>query len=145
MREGGPDGHHFVVPVPLALARGALALAPQEAQRLSCPQHAARYLPAARRMLAELQGLPDAELIKVEERDQRVSVRVRAGQLVIDVNQADQEVHVVVPLEAAQRALDAYSDGGFESADLIAALGSISNTDLVHVRDGQDEVKVWIW
>ena len=33
VREGGPDGHHIVVPVPLVLAQAALAVAPAFAPR----------------------------------------------------------------------------------------------------------------
>jgi hypothetical protein len=144
VKERGPQGHHFVIPVPLALAQAALALAPAEARELRCPQ-AARYLPVARRLLTELRRIPDAELVRVEQPGQMVRIRKAGDQLLIDVQDHGQEAHVALPLEAAQQMLASYSGEGFRSSRLVAALKTVSHTDLVHVRDGQDEVKVWIW
>ena len=56
-----------------------------------------------------------------------------------------ESVHAALPLAAAARALHAYDGRGFETTALVAALGSATHTDLVHVRDGQSEIKVWIW
>jgi hypothetical protein len=144
VREAGPEGHHFVVPVPLVLAQAALALAPAHAQELRCPE-VARYLPVAQRLIAELRRVPDAELVRVEQPDQTVRIRKAGDQLLVDVQDHDQEAHVALPLEAAQQILASYSGEGFRSSRLVAALKTVSHTDLVHVRDGQDEVKIWIW
>jgi hypothetical protein len=145
VREGGPAGHHFIVPVPLLLAQAALACAPDELSQAH-GEEIERYLPAAQRMLAELAKVPDAELVRVEQRDQRVTVRKHGDQLRIDVQEhGAEEVHVVVPIGAVRDMLGSFRGSRFDAVAAVGALKRVRNTDLVHVRDGQDEVKVWIW
>jgi hypothetical protein len=143
VREGGPDGQHLVVPAPLALARAALAFAPEEARHVRCPE-AAPYLGAARRVLGELEAAPDFDLVRVEERDERVVVRKVGDRLEVEA-QGDERVRVNVPFSLAREALDSWDGDGFATARLVDAVAQASRTELVHVVDGGDEVRVWVW
>jgi hypothetical protein len=40
--------------------------------------------------------------------------------------------------------LDQYDGEGFYTKDLIRSIGEVHG-EVVHVRDGDEEVKVWIW
>ena len=51
VKEGGPDGMHIVVPVPLFLAQMALSFVPEEHTRFPV-EEAAEYIPMAERFIA---------------------------------------------------------------------------------------------
>ena len=143
VREGGPDGMHIFIPVPLALARVALTFAPQEAQYVPCPE-ISEYIPDIQRAVGELRRARDGVLVSVEERDETVLIRKVGENVEIDVDGDGEEVHVTVPLDALVDMLDQYDGEGFYTKDLIKSIGGMRG-EVVHVRDGDEEVKVWIW
>jgi len=143
VREGGPDGMHIIIPVPLALARVALTFAPEDAQYVPCPEISG-YIPAIQRAVGELRAARDGVLVSVEEHDETVLIRKVGENLEIDVDGDSEEVHVTIPLDAVVDILDQYDGEGFYTKDLIRSIGEIHG-ELLHVRDGDEEVKVWIW
>jgi hypothetical protein len=144
VQEGGPDGMHIVVPVPLALAQLAVAFVPSAHTRIPCPE-AAEYLPMAERIIEELQDMEDVELVRVEDGHELVVVSKIGENLEVEVFGNDEEVNVSLPLYVVEDILASFDGETFEASEAIAALRSISNTDLVHVRDGDEEVKIWVW
>ncbi len=143
VREGGPDGMHIIVPVPLSLARLALNFAPAEAKYVQVPE-IAEYLPYAERIVEELRKAPDGVLVSVEERDASVLVEKVGETLEVHVEDGDTVVDVTVPLDAVLDVLRAYDGEGFDTRDLIRAIGR-AHGNLVHVRDGDREIKIRIW
>lgn len=143
VREGGPDGMHIIVPVPLSLARLALNFAPAEAKYVQVPE-ISEYLPYAERIVAELRNAPDGVLVSVEERDQNVRVEKVGETLEVYVNDGSELVDVTVPLDAVLDIVRAYDGVGFDTRDLIRAVGR-AHGNVVHVRGGDEEVKVWVW
>jgi len=145
VKEGGPDGMHIVVPVPLFLAQIALSFVPEEHTRVPLAE-AAEYMPMAERFIAELEKIPDTELVRVEEEDELVVISKVGDVLEVEVFEGDgEQVLVNMPISAVQEILASFDGETFEASQAIAALRGISRTDLVHVRDGDEEVKVWIW
>jgi len=145
VREGGPQGHHIWIPVPMALAQMALSFAPAEAREVEAPPEAAQYLPAARRLVDELAKAPDGALVEVEDHATRVSI-VKLGSVIkIHVEDGDDRVDVAFPLGAAQDALAGFDGKRFKTATLLAAVARNAHGDLVHVRDGEDEVRIRVW
>jgi hypothetical protein len=145
VKEGGPDGMHIVVPVPLALAQLAVAFVPSEHTRVPCPE-AAEFLPMAERIVEELQDMEDVELVRVEDGHELVVVSKIGENLEVEVYGNDkEEVSVSLPLYAIEDILASFDGETFEASEAIAALRSVGSTDLVHVRDGDEEVKIWIW
>lgn len=144
VREGGPDGHHFIVPVPLLAAQAALAFAPEDKLRADLPEETARHLPAARQVLQALIEAPDGELVRVEEPGELVVVEKVGDLLHVSVHGKSEDVEVNLPLRMA---LDVIPEHGrrIEAARAVAALRSLSRRNLVEVRDGDDHVKVWVW
>ncbi len=143
VREGGPDGMRIIIPVPLALARVALHFAPEDAQYIPCPEIGG-YIPDIQRAVGELRAARDGILVSVEEHDETVLIRKVGENLEIDVDGDSEEVHVTIPLDAVVDILDQYDGEGFHTKDLIRSIGEIHG-ELLHVRDGDAEVKVWIW
>jgi hypothetical protein len=146
VREGGPDGHRIVVPVPLVFAQAALAVAPIAApvDKLRVPDEALEHMGLAREVLEALAAAPDGELVRVEERDERVVITKEGRFLKVRVSGTREDVTVNVPLQLALQALPG-ADGRLRTTALAAALGSVRFTDLVLVQDGNDHVHVWVW
>ncbi len=143
VREGGPDGMRIIVPVPLALARLALNFAPAEAKYVQVPE-VGEYLPYAERIVAELRDAPDGVLVSVEELRQRVLVEKIGDTLAVHVEDGSELVDVQVPLDAVLQMVRSYDGEGFDTRDLIRALGR-AHGDIVHVRGANEEVKIWVW
>jgi hypothetical protein len=146
VREGGPNGNHIVVPVPLVFAQAALALAPIAApdEKLRVPPEAAEHMGLAREVVEALAAAPDGELVRVEERDEQVLITKEGRSLKVHVTGRRESVTVNVPLHLALQALPG-KDGRIRTAALAGALSGVRFTDLVDVKDGNDHVRVWVW
>lgn len=147
VREGGPDGHRIVVPVPLVLAQAAVAVAPAFAEKdLRVPDaEVLRHVDVARGVLEALADGPDGELVRVEEPDEQVLVTKEGRSLHVRVHgKKGEDVSVNVPLRVALNALPD-AEGRISTLDLAGALGTVRFTDLVEVHDGNDHVRVWVW
>ena len=147
VREGGPDGHHVVVPVPLVFAQAALAVAPvfAPADKLRIPDNEAlQHIGVARDVLEALAAAPDGELVRVEERDELVVITKEGRSLRVHVSGPKENVSVNVPLHLALQALPD-EHGNIRTAALAGALGGLRFTDLVDVQDGKDHVRVYVW
>jgi hypothetical protein len=147
VREGGPDGHRIVVPVPLVLAQAALAVAPAVApdEKLRIPYgEALEHVGLAREVLEALAEAPDGELVRVEEANERVLVTKEGRSLRVRVSSDRENVNVTVPIHLAMQALPDRS-GRIHTAALAGALSSVRFTDLVDVQDGKDHVRVYVW
>ena len=146
VREGGPDGTHVVVPVPLVLAQAAVALAPAVApeDKMRVPEEALEHMGVAREVLAALAAAPDGELVRVEERSETVVIEKEGRSLRVHVTGERENVSVNVPLHVALQALPD-EHGHLRTAALAGALGTVRFTDLVDVQDGKDHVKVYVW
>jgi hypothetical protein len=131
-------GHHIVVPVPLALAQVAAGFVPEDKTRIRFPPEAQRYLPAARQMLTALAAADDAELVRVEEPDQKVSIRKEGDTLRIHVEEKDQEVNVQVPIALALSVLPE-AGGRMSASDLVWALQHARLTRIADVRQKDGE------
>ncbi len=151
VREAGRDGTHLVFPVPLAVARGALAAMPDGAmqERGPSPQQArrlARAAPAIRQVVAELRRTPDAELVRVLEDHESVSIRKVGAELRVRVRgEEGEDVRLDVPLAAVERLVESYGDGRLTPREIAAAMGSLSRGRVIDVQDGEDRVRVWLY
>ena len=147
VREGGPDGHRIIVPVPLALAQAALAVAPAVAPadklRIS-DRDALEHIGLAREVLEALAAAPDGELVRVEERDEQVVIAKEGRNLTVRVSGHNENVSVNVPLALALQALPD-EQGRIPTVALAGALSAVRFTDLVDVQDGKDHVRVYVW
>ena len=147
VKEGGPHGHRVLVPVPLVLAQAALAMAPVVAPPDKLRVHggeALEHMGIARDVLDALAKAPDGELVRVEERDEQVVITKQGHALHVSVHNRSEQVEVNVPLHLALQALPD-RQGRIHTGALAASLGAVRFTDLVHVQDGRDEVKIWVW
>ena len=146
VRESGPDGHHFVIPVPLILAETAAHFAPvPPAPRLQDLREVERYLPVADEVLAALAQSPDGVLVQVDDHRDHVLIEKVGQTLRIRVDEPGTKVSVNVPLNMVQQSLRQLRGGRIDAAGLVGALRQARLTDLVDVQDGNDHVKISVW
>ena len=143
VREGGADGTHIVVPVPLVLAHAALPFIPRQARAVHCSPDYARWAPLADRAVAELSRQPDFTLVEVREADETALVRKTGRCLTVDVTDGDETVHCRVPLKCAAAVLAATRDGRLRPGEFSKALWALPAGDIVRVDDGHDKVRIW--
>ncbi len=146
VREGGPNGSHVVVPVPLVLAQAALAVAPAVApqEKMRVPEEALEHMGLAREVIEALAAAPDGELVRVEERNELVVITKEGRSLKVHVTNDRENVSVNVPLHLALQALPD-AQGRIDTTALAGALGGVRFTNLVDVRDKNDHVRIWVW
>jgi hypothetical protein len=148
VRESGKDGHHLVVPVPIVVARAALAFAPQERLRVDIAERVgepAEKLAVAREVIAALAKAEDGELVRVEERDATVLVEKKGDVLHVIVDDRGEHVEVSVPFDMALKALPDDS-GRISVQDVLASLSEARFRTLAEVRSRDGEhVKVSLW
>jgi len=143
VQEGGADGSHIVVPVPVALAQVALAFAPDEARHVVCPDFAP-YQDLALRVLEELERAPDCTLVEVTESHESVRIRKDGGNLHVDVVDGEaEEVHVKIPIRSAVRFVKSYDGEVFNTRAALSGLRGMGPGTIVDVRDSQDRVRIY--
>lgn len=145
VREHNRSGLRLTVPVPISLVQTALSLAPENARRIELPPEALEHAAAARALVTELRRQPDFELVRVEEQDERVLVRKQGDELRVDVDGRNGEtVHVRLPLAAASEMLSQLDGRRVRTAAVLDALRHAKG-ELVHVTDGDADVRVRVW
>jgi hypothetical protein len=97
--------------------------------------------------LRELEKAEDADLVEVTDGDERVLVRKVGNQIEVHVSSDRENVDVRVPLAVVTRILESYDEdrGRFCASALSAALGYMPRGEVVHVVDGDEEVKISVW
>jgi hypothetical protein len=93
-RSGGSHVHMWV---PAAAVPMVMHLVPDKHMR-HASEHAREALPILRAVLKELKKYPDAEFVEVIDPREHVHIRTHDGKLQIDVEGADENVHVLCPL-----------------------------------------------
>jgi hypothetical protein len=98
------DGHHIHLIVPAALVPVGLRFVPRE-HLVEASQNLRANMPIIDAALPALEQCPDGVLVEVTDPGEHVLVAKVGGSIVIDVNDADDVVHVSVPLRAAESAI----------------------------------------
>lgn len=138
------DGPRIIVPVPLGVAHAALAFAPDEARHVSVPE-LEDYADAAEEILEELRDGPDGVLVEVHDGADHVLITKIGDEIEISVHGNEEEVSITLPLSVAADVLDSYNGDEIETREVLAALKTVSRSELVHVRTEDEEVRISIW
>lgn len=141
------DETRVVVPVPLALARGAMLFVPEEAELVAAPE-LAEYLPHAERAVDALREAGDGVYVDVTDGDEHVRVSREGDVLHVRVREGEETtVDARVSFGTVAAVLRAYDReaGGFEASDLVSALRSMPRGEVVRVLDGPDQVSIRMW
>jgi len=104
VHEKRPGGDSFRIIVPAAIVPVVMAFVPDRILQKEMPPEARAALPALKIAVEELRNLPDCTLVEVHGPGEDVSIVLRDGMLVIDVDSDDEEVHVQIPLGVVESA-----------------------------------------
>jgi len=101
VKSKSPGGENIRLVLPAAVAPVGMWLAPKEKLREAAEQ-ARPYLPALEVAADELGRGPDFALVEVTNPREKVRIAKEGTHLVIDVDDANEVVHVAVPLNAVR-------------------------------------------
>jgi hypothetical protein len=104
VHEKHPGGTHLNLIVPAALVPATLSFVPRQ-HLAQASEHLQEYLPLIDAAVPALEDCPDGVLVEVRDPGEHVLITKSGGSVVIDVNDRDDEVHVSVPLRAAQSSI----------------------------------------
>jgi len=90
-------GSHVHIWVPAAAVPMAMHFVPKEHLR-DASNHAAEFMPLVQIAASELRRYPNTTFVDVEDGKDQVRVRTVGSKLQIDVLNAEEDVHVAVPL-----------------------------------------------
>lgn len=98
VEEKNPGGQRVHLVVPAVAVPPALALIPSDILQRKA-EELRPWLQAIRIASRELERTPDFVLVEVFDSDEHVRITKRGGALFVDVNSAQEDVHLEVPLE----------------------------------------------
>jgi hypothetical protein len=104
VHEKHSGGTHLNLILPAALVPATLSFVPRQ-HLAQASEHLHEYLPIIDAAVPALEDCPDGVLVEVRDPGEHVLITKSGGSVVIDVNDADDEVHVSVPLRAAQSSI----------------------------------------
>jgi hypothetical protein len=141
----GKDAVHLKLPVPLALVRVALAVAPSRELTTSLPHQVTDRRAEALSALRALAQSPDAAFVSVTTPDTRVRVSKENGLLLVDVDAPDANVRCRVPLAAVQQTLERWDWQHAHPRLLLDLLAQTGPGELVAVRTPDARVRIAKW
>lgn len=104
VHEKQADGTHLNLIIPAAAVPLALSAVPSH-DLANASSELREYMPIIDAAIPALRKCPDGVLVEVRDATDHVVVAKYGGSLVIDVTDSGDEVHVSVPLRAAQSAI----------------------------------------
>src|SRR5262245_39275508 len=132
------EGTHLYLPVPLAIAQVAAAVAPQGRHALPAEpaRQISKHAKLVRAVLDELDAVPDADLVRVHDHDEDVRIAKQGDRLVVHVQGRRENVDVAIPLACVREIVERAEAGSLTPADVVGALGRARLTKLVDVDSG---------
>src|SRR5262245_7388502 len=139
-----PDARVWV-PVPLALGHFAGYLLDMPLKMEAKFQEAWQHRDAAAEILRQLPGLPDADLVQVDSREEHIRIFKRGDALLMQVDSQREKVNVRLPVQAVEQLAEALEKPNANLGDLIACLDWESSGDVVYVKTDNEEVRISVW
>jgi hypothetical protein len=103
--EKAPQGHHFTAIAPAILAPIAVHFAPQR-DLAQAAREVQPYMPAIHATLVALRDTEDTVFVEVDEPGEHVQVSKSGGSIVVEVNDANETVHISAPIRALSSTID---------------------------------------
>jgi hypothetical protein len=114
VRETRPEAHHIFVVAPAMLAPIGAHFVPKAKLKEASAQ-VRPWMPVIRAALTSLREQSDLTLVEVNDPQEHVVVKKYGGDIVVDVAEEDENVHVSVPLRAMASTIEVIADAGDES------------------------------
>lgn len=108
VRETQPESHHVYVVAPAMLMPIAMRLVPKN-DLTDASQQIQPYMPVIRAAMDGLRDIDDVTLVEVKDLNENVRVDKRGGNVVVDVKDENDTVHVSAPIRAISSTLEQLS------------------------------------
>ncbi len=145
VNDRSPDGMHVFVPAPLALADVAVRLVPAHVSKPLDVDIDPDLIPVIQAAVRELKQAGDFEMVRVEDGDELVVVRIEDGLVHVSVDDGSDRVRVRLPLRSIEAAIKSIEDLRVEPVELLAALDHLPSGRLVEVHDHEVDVTISVW
>ena len=109
VREAQPEAHHVYVVAPAMLAPIGAHFVPK-AKLQEASAQVRPWMPVIRAAIRSMRDQGDMTLVEVTEQQQHVVVKKDGGNIVVDVVDEDEKVHVSVPLRAMESTMEVIAD-----------------------------------
>ena len=156
--ESGPDGDHVRVNIPLSLAEAVLPTIRSDKfsdGKVKVEGHAFDQVDV-RALLEAVRKTQDNQFVTVQSKDQNVEV-AKAGEFLLikvhenrgrgakkaEASKEGQTVDIKVPFKVASALLSGPNDE-LNVLAAVRALDEYGNLELVTVKDGEDDVRIWV-
>jgi hypothetical protein len=103
--EKAPESHHIYVVAPALLVPVGVHFAPRE-NLAEASREIRPWLPTIRAALDTLRDSDDITLVEVRQPGERVHIAKIGGSIVVDVHDAENEVHVSAPIRAISSSIE---------------------------------------
>jgi hypothetical protein len=103
------------------------------------------FRPAVAEILRQLHDLPDCTLVEVDKRNEKVRISKQGNFLLVIVDDPTDHVRLKIPLETADRLMEAIDKPHPTVGDLVACLEWQPAGDVVYVKSANEEVRISIW
>lgn len=108
VRETQPEAHHIFVVAPALLMPIAMHFAPKQ-NLADAAGEVKPYMPVIHAAMKGLRDTDDVTLVEVNDSTENVRVDKRGGNIVVDVKDENDTVHVSAPIAAISSALEQLS------------------------------------
>lgn len=122
VRESQPETHHVFVVAPAILAPIGAHFVPK-AKLAEASGRVRPWMPVIRAVITSLREERDMTLVEVTDQQQHVVVKKYGGNIVVDVVDEEENVHVSVPLRAMESTIEVIADAGDSSENPDKAAG----------------------
>jgi hypothetical protein len=103
--EKAPESHHIYVVAPAVLVPMGMHVVPRE-NLADASREIRPWLPTIRAALDTLRDSDDITLVEIRQPGEEVHVAKIEGSIVVDVHDADNEVHVSAPIRAISSSME---------------------------------------
>ena len=138
------DGLRLWIPAPVVLAQGAISVVDPPELHEALPVEA-EHARLAARALRELEFAADAELVRVESADETIVIRMEAGRVHVEIDNATERVRVHAPVRPVREFLEGFADGPVEPIDAFRLARSLPSGPLVELDNADLNLAVRVW
>jgi PHD/YefM family antitoxin component YafN of YafNO toxin-antitoxin module len=114
VRESQPEVHHVFVVAPAILARIGAHFVPK-AKLQEASVQVRPWMPVIRAAITSLRDERDMTLVEVNDEQQQIVVKKNGGDIVVDIADENENVHMSVPLRAMESTIEVVADAGGDS------------------------------
>jgi hypothetical protein len=145
VRTRGCDPHHLWIPLPVGVARVALAFVPDRKLSCAAPAELVKHREHLRAVLDSLAGCPDTVLLSVRSPEAKVRIATERGTVQLDVDAPDARVHSAIKIEAFRKALEHWDGSDIHPKAALDLLAGLGRGELLSVRSHDADVSISYW